>query len=127
MPLTDDRSELGRTTEGLAVWWLRVHGWSVLVRNGTIAGVEVDIVSRQRGVDALVEVKARRQLHAWLPRDLDYLLAPSQRRRLALAAVAWAATRRARRQLVRVDLLEITWLGPWPRIRRHEDILRSEV
>lgn len=61
----------GLGAETLAVWWLRLRGFSIVARRfqpgrGT-GGGEIDIVARRGGLLAFVEVKARadRDCAAW--------------------------------------------------------------
>ena len=49
----------GRGAEGVAAWWLRLHGWRILARRARVPGGEVDIVARRGRTLAFVEVKAR--------------------------------------------------------------------
>ena len=50
----------GRLAELAAAWLLRVRGYRVIGRNLRVAGRELDIVARRRGVLVVCEVKARR-------------------------------------------------------------------
>jgi putative endonuclease len=49
----------GRSSETLACWYLRLHGWSILARRARVNGGEVDIIARRGRTLAFVEVKAR--------------------------------------------------------------------
>ena len=49
----------GRGAEGIAAWWLRLHGWRILARRARVRGGEVDIIARRGRTLAFVEVKAR--------------------------------------------------------------------
>ena len=49
----------GRGAEGLAAFWLRLHGWRILARRARVPGGEVDIVARRGRTLAFIEVKAR--------------------------------------------------------------------
>ena len=49
----------GRSAETIAAWYLRMHGWRILVRRARVPGGEVDIVARRGRTLAFVEVKAR--------------------------------------------------------------------
>lgn len=49
----------GRGAEGLAAWWLRLHGWRILARRARVPGGEVDLIARRGRTLAFVEVKAR--------------------------------------------------------------------
>ena len=49
----------GRGAEGIAAFWLRLHGWRILARRARVPGGEVDIVARRGRTLAFIEVKAR--------------------------------------------------------------------
>lgn len=78
----------GRLAEQLCRWHLRLRGWRIVAAGWRCPSGEIDIVARRRGVLAIVEVKARR--------DLDSAassLLPRQRRRIARAAAAFLSAR----------------------------------
>jgi putative endonuclease len=52
-------SSRGHAAEALAAAYLELTGYEVVGRNVRIAGVEVDLVARDRGFRVLVEVKYR--------------------------------------------------------------------
>lgn len=49
----------GRRGEGIAAWWLRLKGWTILARRVRTPVGEVDLVARRGRTIAFVEVKAR--------------------------------------------------------------------
>jgi putative endonuclease len=117
------RRRHGRWGEIVAAWFLRAQGWSIVARNIRLAGVEVDLVARRGGVDALVEVKTRRPRAGSAP-PWDHVLTRAQAGRLARAAAAWAGRHRDRR--VRVDLVRIGLVGLLPRAQRLADVLERQ-
>lgn len=104
----------GRWSETLAVWALRLRGWSVLARGyvvgrGSGAG-EVDIIARRGAVVAFVEVKARAD---WS--QAAEAVTVRQRRRIARAAEAFlAAHPELAGSVCRFDAMLVT-PGRWPR------------
>ena len=54
----------GRRSEVLAIWYLRLKGYRVLVRGRRLAAGEIDIIARRGRTVAVVEVKARESLAA---------------------------------------------------------------
>jgi putative endonuclease len=78
----------GRLAERLCRWHLRLRGWRVIAADWRCPSGEIDIVARRRGVLAIVEVKARRDLDS-----AAISLLPRQRRRIARAAAAFLSAR----------------------------------
>lgn len=117
----DPRGRRGGLGELLAAGWLAACGWEIVARDERIAGVQVDLVARRGAVDAIVEVKTRARDDE-APPELRWLVSSGQLRRLERAARAWAARHP---RLVRVDVVEVRMGRPWPRLRRHEDVLRN--
>ena len=94
---------LGRRSETLAAWLVRLRGGRVLARNERVHGAcEVDIVARYGRTLAVVEVKARRAGNA------AEAVGPERIAGLARAA-DWLADRRGYEwvQQVRLDLVTI--------------------
>jgi putative endonuclease len=78
----------GRLAERLCRWHLRLRGWRIVAADWRCPSGEIDIVARRRGVLAIVEVKARRDLDS-----AAISLLPRQRRRIARAAAAFLSAR----------------------------------
>ena len=78
----------GRLAETLCRWHLRLRGWRIVAADWRCPSGEIDIVARRRGVLAIIEVKARRDLDSAVTS-----LLPRQRRRIARAAAAFLSAR----------------------------------
>src|SRR5438067_13572548 len=78
----------GRLAELLCRWHLRLRGWRIVAADWRCPSGEIDIVARRRGVLAIIEVKARRDLDS-----AAISLLPRQRRRIARAAAAFLSAR----------------------------------
>jgi len=100
----------GRRAEGIAAWWLRLHGWTILARRARTPVGEVDLVARRGRVTAFIEVKSRASAaEAGLALD-DYRL-----RRVVAAAEALAPRYARPGDDIRVDAMFIV---PW-RLPKH--------
>lgn len=95
----------GREAEGLACWYLRLHGWRILARRARVPGGEVDIIARRRRILAFVEVKARSSEEA-----AAFALDEWRLRRVAVAAERLAPRYMREGDDIRIDALFIV---PW--------------
>ncbi len=96
----------GRAAEWLALWHLRLKGWSILARRWRSPQGEIDILARKGGVLAVVEVKARRDLET-----AAFSLATRQRGRILRAAQSFL---QGRPELAGLDLrFDVILLAPW--------------
>ena len=94
----------GRWAELLCTVVLRLKGYRIVARDLKLPVGEIDIVARKAGLLACVEVKARRDM-----RQAAEALTPRQRRRIARAAEAFAATRSEFGGLaIRFDVMLVT-------------------
>ena len=92
----------GRRAERFAATWLRLEGWRILgMRVRTKAG-EVDIVARQPGIVAFIEVKSRGSLA-----ELDHAIDDYRLQRVAAAAEILMADYAQAGDDVRIDVLLI--------------------
>jgi putative endonuclease len=99
----------GRSSETLACWYLRLHGWSILARRARVNGGEVDIIARRGRTLAFVEVKAR------ATDDAASLAVDEWRLRRVVVAAERLAPRYMREgDDARIDLIFIVPLR-WPR------------
>jgi putative endonuclease len=101
----------GRLAERLCRWHLRLRGWRIVAADWRCPSGEIDIVARRRGVLAIVEVKARRDLDS-----AAISLLPRQRRRIARAAAAFLS---ARPELAALTLRFDVMLVAPSRVPRH--------
>ena len=77
----------GRTAEQIAVWFLRMKGYSIVARRVRTPKGEIDIIARRGATCCFIEVKARKDFASGI-------LSVSQRqtRRIVAAARWWQAT-----------------------------------
>lgn len=99
----------GQRAEAMAAAFLEAMGYTVLERNYAIRGGEIDIIAREGGVIAFVEVKARSSLRHGAPRES---VTPRKQRRICLTALAWMQAAGQPDAIVRFDIVEITPQGP---------------
>ncbi len=96
----------GRSAETIAVWYLRLLGYRILVRGYRTPAGEIDIVARRGSSLAMIEVKARGTL-----REAGEAITPRQRRRNSRAAALFISHYPALAPLfVRYD---VVLMRPW--------------
>lgn len=106
--------------ETFAYWYLRRHGYTLIARNFTAAGVrgELDLVGLDGDVLAFVEVKTRTGDGEGLPEDA---VTPEKRRYLARIAQQFRRERRMLDRPYRFDVLAIeSRPGRRPEVRLHK-------
>ena len=77
----------GLSAESRCAAWLIAKGYRIIARRYRSRAGEIDIIARQRGVTAFIEVKARATLD-----DAAYAITPHQQRRIIAAAEAFLAS-----------------------------------
>lgn len=100
----------GRRAEGIAAWWLRLHGWRIVAQRVKTPRGEVDLVARRGSTLAFVEVKARVK-----ETDLATAIDGYRLRRVVAAAETLVARYGNDAQSVRIDVILV---APW-RLPRH--------
>lgn len=99
----------GRRGEGIAAWWLRLHGWRIVAKRARTLRSEVDLVARRGKTVAFMEVKARRS-----DADLDIATDHVRLRRAAAAAELLLRRYAAHTESIRIDVILVApWR--WPR------------
>ena len=100
------RATLGRSSEDLACRMLRSRGYRIVERNVRVAGAEIDIVARIRGVTVFIEVRSRTN------QDRGSALATigrEKRSRLVRAAAGYLAREGLSDTPVRFDAVGVDW------------------
>ncbi|MDE2403404.1 MAG: YraN family protein [Sphingomonadales bacterium] len=99
----------GRRGEGLAAWYLRLHGWRIVGRRLQTPRGEVDMVARRGRMVAFVEVKWRADVGG-----LDRAIDGWRLRRVIAAAEVLAPRYVCAGDCWRIDVLLLA-PGRWPR------------
>jgi putative endonuclease len=104
-PSTDERLELGRLGESLAVALLEAAGLRVVARNWRCREGEIDLIAAGPGLLVFCEVKTRRGHGYGSPAAAVTATKQARLRRLAAAYLATAPTSPCR---VRFDVVAVT-------------------
>jgi putative endonuclease len=84
--VTDDRQGLGRYGEGRAATYLAARGYQVVARNWRCRSGEIDLVVKDGGCLAFVEVRTRRGAGLGTPEES---ITPAKQARLIVLAEAY--------------------------------------
>ena len=100
----------GRSAELIALWYLRLKGYRLLVHRYKSPVGEVDLIMRKGGTTAFIEVKSRATIDGAV-----ISVTPRQSRRIAAAARSFMGRdRKAHAQFCRFDIVAISPYH-WPR------------
>ncbi len=100
----------GRAAERVALWYLRLKGYRLLVQRYKSHAGEIDLIMRKGETTAFIEVKARRSIDAAI-----VSVTPFQSKRICAAArVFMAHDRKAHKQFCRFDIVAVSPYH-WPR------------
>jgi putative endonuclease len=100
----------GHWGESVAAWWLRLHGWRIVVQRAKLKVGEVDLIARRGRTVAFIEVKTRATLG-----ELDTAIDEYRLRRVIAATNALAHKYAPNGEDIRIDVILI---APW-RLPRH--------
>jgi len=121
--------QTGVRGETYAYWYLRRHGYVMVARNFTVAGIkgEIDLVGYDGPVLAFVEVKTRSSESQEFGKPED-AVTPEKRRNLARMARHFLAERRVREAACRFDVLAIeSRPGRRPVVRLHKGAFAADA
>lgn len=94
----------GYAAEEMAASFLEEQGFTILARNYTIRGAEVDIIAREAETIVFVEVKQRKSSRYAAPRESVTL---AKQRRISRAALVWLQREGLGDAPVRFDIVEV--------------------
>jgi putative endonuclease len=106
----------GQTGEDLACAYLQQHGLQIVERNFRCRAGEIDIIARDRGVVAFVEVKERTGASHGTAVEA---VTVAKRTRIVRAARLYAAQHALSESPLRFDVVAIDWSPEGPQLR-HE-------
>ena len=109
----ENRQSIGKTGEKLAVWYLEGCGYRILERNYRNRLGEIDIVAREKGAIAFVEVKARRSSHYGSPKES---VTPKKQKALSRVALSYLKETGQTTARARFDVVSIRYVQKIPRI-----------
>lgn len=102
--MADNRKQIGRRGEELAVSFLRKKGYKVLERNYRTRTGEIDIVARHKGCLVFVEVKSRRSGRFGNPK---FAVTAHKQRKISMVALEYLKKHHAMGKPARFDVVAI--------------------
>jgi len=88
--------------------WLEARGWTIVDRNFTVRGGELDLVATSETVLAFVEVRSRMDTERGRPEET---VTPTKMRRVVLAARHWLARHGDQDRDIRFDVVAVVGEG----------------
>lgn len=97
--------QLGNLAEDAAAAYLLEQGYTLLARNYTIRGAEVDIIAKDGDFVVFVEVKSRKSAQYAMPRES---VTAAKQRRICTAALRYVQENGLFEAAIRFDVIEVT-------------------
>lgn len=116
--MTKTRQALGLLGERIAARWLSRQGWEIVEHRFRSGHRDVDLIARQGGVVAFVEVKARRGDAFGSPVEAVHA---RKRRELSRSAQVWVDRHGAANAQYRFDVIGVLLDGERVRVRHVPD------
>ncbi len=116
--MTKTRQALGLLGERIAARWLSRQGWEIVEHRFRSGHRDVDLIARQGGVVAFVEVKARRGDAFGSPVEAVHA---RKRRELSRSAQVWVDRHGAGNAQYRFDVIGVLLDGERVRVRHVPD------
>lgn len=111
--VADDRRDIGATGESLAIRALKEKGYKILALNHRSKLGEIDIIAKEKGTLAFVEVKTRRTDGFGNPKKA---VTPAKQRKISQVALDYLKQTGQTDQKARFDVVAIRLLRGHPEI-----------
>ena len=95
----------GAKAERMVMWYLVFRGYRLLEHNYTVGHEEIDLIMRERGTIAFVEVKARRKIDGRFPPHLS--VDAVKRKNIVSAAKVYVLREKLSGYILRFDVAEV--------------------
>lgn len=103
--MTASRQRFGKKGESLAIRYLKKQGYRILEQNYRTRLGEIDIIAKDKGTIAFVEVKARR---SFLFGDPKYAVTPKKQRKISMVALCYLKETKQERAKARFDVVAVS-------------------
>ena len=111
--MANHRQQFGKKGESLAVEHLKKHGYRIIDQNYRTGLGEIDIIAKDKGILAFVEVKTRRSFRFGNPKAAVTL---QKQRKISMVALSYLKATRQESVKARFDVVAISSEDGTPRI-----------
>jgi putative endonuclease len=98
------RQKFGEKSESIAVSYLKKQGYKILEQNYRTKLGEIDIIAREKGTIAFIEVKARKSKNFGNPK---WAVTPKKQRKISMVALQYLKTTMQSNVKARFDVVSI--------------------
>lgn len=106
-----EKAKIGRCAENLVCYYLRIHGWTIRMRNYETHSGEIDIIAEHMNADikgyptiAFIEVKSRTSSRGLPP---EYAVTRAKRKRITSTMKYWIGMHPFEKAVYRCDIAAI--------------------
>jgi len=102
--MLNSRQKFGKKSESIAVGYLKKHGYKIIKQNYRTKVGEIDIIAREKGTIAFVEVKSRKSNKFGNPK---WAVTPKKQRKISMVALEYLKTTMQSNVKARFDVVSI--------------------
>ncbi len=111
--MLNKRQQFGKESESEAVRYLKKNGYKILEQNYRTKLGEIDIIAKDKGTIAFIEVKGRRSGNYGNPK---WAVTPKKQRKISMVALYYLKTTNQSGEKARFDVVTLTSNYDNPRI-----------
>ena len=111
--MLNKRQQFGKESESKAVRYLKKSGYKILEQNYRTKLGEIDIIAKDKGTIAFIEVKSRRSGNYGNPK---WAVTPKKQRKISMVALYYLKTTNQSGEKARFDVVTLTSNYDNPRI-----------
>ncbi len=102
--MLNSRQKFGEQSESIAVSYLKKHGYKIIEQNYRTKLGEIDIIAREKGTIAFIEVKSRKSKNFGSPK---WAVTPKKQRKISMVALWYLKTTKQSNVKARFDVVSI--------------------
>ena len=102
--MQNKRQQFGKSSENLAVWYLKKNGYKILEQNYRTQLGEIDIIAKEKKTIVFVEVKSRKSIRYGNPK---WAVTLKKQRKISMVALQYLKSIRQTDARARFDVVAI--------------------
>ena len=102
--MLNSRQKFGEKSESIAVSYLKKQGYKIIEQNYRTKLGEIDIIAREKGTIAFIEVKSRKSKNFGNPK---WAVTPKKQRKISMVALQYLKTTMQSNVKARFDVVSI--------------------